>query len=113
MESLHDLINNWVKNERNGIIGCSALKKSYRDILVNNIGYKPLGHCVLILLKGSKDVIIDRMKEREHFMPISLLESQIDTLELPTSHETCIVCDIQLTVDQTVSYILHEIELFL
>ena len=113
LESLHNIIDKWVRHDEHGIIGCSALKKIYRDILVGNTEYKPLGHCVLVLLKGTKEVIASRMKEREHFMPISLLESQIDALELPAAQETSIVCDVQQSLQEIVSKIVREMESFL
>ncbi len=62
------------------IIACSALKESYRDILINDIENK----VKWILLSGSFDQIFERLKQRKnHFMPPSLLKSQFKTLEEP------------------------------
>ena len=85
-------------------MACSALKKSYRNILVGSVGYKPRGQCVLILLQGRKDVIMERMKQRkDHFMPDSLLQSQFDILELPGNEETSITCDVTCSTENVVT----------
>ncbi len=71
----------------------------------------PLGHCVLAVLHGSVDTIAERMKGREHFMPVGLLESQFGALELPLPHETSIVCDIIQSPDDTVHYIVQRLKM--
>ncbi|CAM3812307.1 gluconokinase [Rahnella victoriana] len=70
------------KNET-GIIVCSALKRRYRDALrKDNEGM------VFIYMKGSFDVIAERLKARAgHFMPTDLLRSQFDALEEPGEDE--------------------------
>lgn len=70
------------KNET-GVIVCSALKRRYRDALrKDNEGM------VFIYMKGSFDVIADRLKARAgHFMPTDLLRSQFDALEEPGDDE--------------------------
>ena len=67
--------------QEGAVLGCSALKEVYRDILAKGIGKE---HIVWVYLKGSFDQILQRMKARDaHFMPSSLLQSQFDTLEIP------------------------------
>lgn len=62
------------------VIACSALKKAYRKTLSGGMTDPP----VWIYLKGSYEVINDRMKNREdHFMPATLLKNQFDTMEPP------------------------------
>jgi gluconokinase len=71
-------------------VACSALKRSYRAIL---IGDRP--DAVLIYLRGSKALIEARMKARkDHFMPPALLDSQFATLEEPGQDEHAIIVDI-------------------
>jgi gluconokinase len=72
------------------VISCSALKRSYRDILRGDApGIR------FIYLKGGRELIAQRLAgRREHFMPPSLLESQITTLEEPLPGEDAWVCDI-------------------
>jgi gluconokinase len=80
----------------NVIIACSALKRGYRDILVQ-------GHpdTRIVYLRGDKDLIADRLNARTgHFMPPGLLDSQFRTLEEPTEDEHPLVVDIDATVEQ-------------
>lgn len=59
-----------------GVISCSALRRVYRDILVDAAPRTYFLH-----LTGDHDLIKSRMEHREHFMPASLLKSQEQTLE--------------------------------
>ena len=73
-----------------GIIACSALKRTYRDILV---GKRP--DVRLVYLKGDRDLIARRLAARDaHFMPPSLLDSQFASLEEPQPDEHAIVVSI-------------------
>ena len=73
-----------------GIITCSALKRSYRQII---IGDRP--EVRLVYLRGSRDVIAEHLAARRgHFMPASLLQSQIDTLEEPGPDEDPLTVDV-------------------
>lgn len=86
------------KNET-GIIVCSALKRRYRDRLrEGNQGM------VFLYLKGSFDVIMERLKARSgHFMPTDLLKSQFETLEEPGADEPDVICvDIDADIDEVV-----------
>ena len=59
---------------------CSALKRAYRDFLVEQAG-EPI---TFVYLDGSREVIGERMDRRHHeYMPASLLDSQFATLEIP------------------------------
>ena len=73
-----------------GVVTCSALKRSYRDIIIGD-----RRDVVLVYLKGSRDLIHQRLIARhEHFMPVALLDSQFATLEEPTPDEHPIVVDV-------------------
>ncbi len=80
------------------VIACSALKHSYRATLKQGIEL----HSKFIFLQGSFDLINERLKKRDHFMPASLLQSQIDTLEVPSD---ALSCDISHTPDEIVNQI--------
>jgi gluconokinase len=60
-------------------LACSALRQIYRDQLLEGLpGLR------FIYLKGSKELILERLQQRQnHFMPPSLIESQFATLEEP------------------------------
>jgi ribose 5-phosphate isomerase A len=84
----------WIDGQRArkqpGIITCSALKRAYRRIV---IGDRPEAR--LVYLRGGRDLIAQRLSGRSgHFMPASLLQSQIDTLEEPRPDEDSLTVDI-------------------
>ncbi len=84
-----------VRAGRSGIITCSALKQSYRDVLREGISGVLPADMTFLLLTGSQDQIGYRLTARmHHYMPPSLLESQLATLEPPTRDENAIVLDI-------------------
>jgi gluconokinase len=75
---------------QSAVVACSALKRSYRDILIGE-----RGGTILMYLRGSQALIAERMKARKgHFMPPALLDSQFATLEAPGPDERAIVVDI-------------------
>ncbi len=87
------------------IIACSALKRVYRDILIGD-----RRGVALIYLKGSRDLIGQRLRARRgHFMPPQLLDSQFATLEEPDVQERAIVVDVASTVDAIVDDILSQL----
>lgn len=70
-----------------GIITCSALKRKYRDVLREK-------NVVFVHLVGSKQLLGTRMSARlNHFMPTSLLDSQLETLEPLDADERGILID--------------------
>lgn len=70
-----------------GIITCSALKRRYRDVLRED-------NVIFVHLAGSKHLIGNRLSARlDHFMPTSLLDSQLATLEVPEADERHITID--------------------
>jgi gluconokinase len=73
------------------VMTCSALKRSYRDVL-----RAAAGELRFIYLRGPRAVIAERLGGRSgHFMPPSLLDSQLATLEEPSPDEGAWVCDIR------------------
>jgi gluconokinase/6-phosphogluconolactonase len=90
LRKIAETIDGWRARGESGVVTCSALKRSYRDIIV---GDRP--DVRLVYLKGSHDLIRQRMAARHgHFMPSSLLDSQFATLEEPSPDENAIVVDI-------------------
>lgn len=82
---------------RNTVFTCSALKRSYRDLLREGIG-----EMRLICLTAPRDLIRQRMVAREHFMPAELLDSQIEALELPTPEEQAIMLEMSEELDANI-----------
>jgi gluconokinase len=80
--ALNELARGWQAEGRGGIIACSALKQSYREMLMRGL---PEGSVAFVLLSGSQELIASRLAARHHeFMSPTLLESQLKTLELPS-----------------------------
>jgi gluconokinase len=82
------------------IVGCSALKRSYRDRLRAGAG----GPLHFVHLTGTPALIAARMAARKgHFMPPALLDSQFATLEPPGPDEGAITLDIADTLPDMVA----------
>ena len=86
LEDLQAAIKNWLQENKNVVLACSALKTTYRQMLI-------IDSCIqLVYLKGSFDVIENRLKARQnHFMTEKLLKSQFHDLEEP---DNCICVDV-------------------
>lgn len=70
----------WTR-ERHGagvstVLACSALRRAYRDVLRD--GDLPT---TFVHVTADPEVLLARMGRRRHFMPVDLLQSQLDTLE--------------------------------
>ncbi|WP_431298629.1 gluconokinase [Tabrizicola sp. BL-A-41-H6] len=81
------------------IVGCSALRRTYRDRLRAGAG----GPIRFIHLTGSRNVIAGRMAARTgHYMPPSLLDSQFAALEVPGPDEALAI-DIDQPLDAIIT----------
>jgi gluconokinase len=91
---------------QSAVVACSALKRSYRDILIG-----ARSDTVLLYLRGSKTLIAERMKQRKgHFMPAALLESQFATLEEPGADEHPVIVDIGGPPDQVIQDAIRQLK---
>jgi gluconokinase len=85
------------------VLACSALKQRYRDVLRSADPGLRFAH-----LTGERSLIAERMQERTaHYMPTSLLDSQLRDLEPLGSDEAGVVLDISLAPSTIVDQILH------
>ena len=101
--SLAKYIQNW-EDAGGAVLACSALKQSYRDILSSTTNDK----VSFIYLKGDQALLASRLRNRDpHFMPVTLLQSQFDTLEPP---ENALTVLLENTVENIVCDILQEIK---
>jgi carbohydrate kinase (thermoresistant glucokinase family) len=104
-----EAIAQWIERRldagENGLITCSALKRSYRAV-INRRGSGVL----FVFLDGSKATIAPRLAARHaHFMPPSLLDSQFADLENPEPDEPHIRVDIDAPPGAIAERILHEL----
>ena len=92
LEALVELVGTRHASGVGTVLACSALKRSYRDILRSTI---PSDESFVILLDADADTLRERMAERTgHFMPVSLLDSQLATLEPLEPDERGAVIDV-------------------
>jgi gluconokinase len=103
-----DAIAAWIKVKTKsgepGIVTCSALKKSYRDRL-------RAPNVIFVFINGPRAVIEARMASRErHYMPLSLLESQLAALEPPTSDENVLEVDLAAPPEEEAAAVLNALE---
>ena len=106
LRKIAEEIDGWRARDESGVLTCSALKRSYRDIIIGN-----LPGVTLVYLKGSYDLIRRRMVARhEHFMPVALLDSQFATLQEPAPDEHPITVDVSGRPAEVVVEIVHQLE---
>ena len=85
------------------VLACSALKESYRKLLMDQL---PIDKVVWVALHCEYALLEQRMKSRTHFMPVSLLKSQLKTLE-PLQNA------IQLNSSQSVDKLITQLKPYL
>ena len=106
LRKIAEKIDGWRARGESGVVTCSALKQSYRTII---IGDRP--GVTLVYLKGSYDLIRRRLAARhEHFMPVALLDSQFAALQEPTPDEYPITVDIGAKPFEIVAEIVRQLE---
>ena len=90
-----------LQNSAPVIVGCSALKRAYRDRIRAGVQ----GEVAFVHLSGDRDLITARMAQRQgHYMPLSLLDSQFAALEPPGPDEA-----VTVTIDQPLPDIVAQI----
>lgn len=81
------------------VTACSALKRAYRDYLVEQAG-EPIA---FIHLSGTKETIAERQADRPgHYMPAALLDSQFAALEVPKTPENVLSVSVAQPVEKIV-----------
>ncbi len=87
---------------RGVVVSCSALKRSYRDLLRAAASEVRFVH-----LHGAPELIAARLHGRSgHYMPASLLQSQLDTLEPPLADEDALSVDVAVAPGTIVAALL-------
>ena len=94
------LVGESLKGDAGRIASCSALKRAYREHIAAKAG-RPVA---FVFLDGSRELLESRIAARKgHFMPPSLLASQLATLERPSAGEHAKAFDIAQSVDEIVA----------
>jgi len=92
---------------RHGVVACSALKRRYREVLSGG-----RSDVRLVYLQASVDIVRERLSKREgHFMPVSLLESQYETLEEPGPEEAPIIVSVSDAPETIVADVVTRLKL--
>ncbi|WP_262403467.1 gluconokinase [Actinomadura sp. CNU-125] len=102
LRSIGDWMDGRIRAGKPGVVTCSALKRVYRDVLLDG------RDCVrLVLLDGDRDTIAARMRERKgHFFKPELLDSQFADYERPGPDEDTITVPVTGTPEEIVDRIL-------
>lgn len=98
-------IDAWLERGETGVVACSALKRAYRDTV---IGGRPAVR--LVHLTAPRALLADRLRGRHgHYMPASLLDSQLETLEPPGPEERAIAVAVDAPVETIVERIVEKL----
>jgi gluconokinase len=93
------------------VITCSALRRVYREKLSEGLTERTDSSVRFIFLDAPKELIKERMMRRQHeYMPVSLLDSQFATLEVPGADEPVIRISVAGSEDETFEQITEVIE---
>ncbi len=99
LDKVGQLLSKGSKGDRPVVVSCSALKRAYRDRLRDLAG-QPVN---FVFLQGDRALLAARMAERRHeYMPLSLLDSQLATLELPQAEPDVVTIDINQPLEAIV-----------
>ncbi|ARU51040.1 gluconate kinase [Cellulosimicrobium cellulans] len=102
LEAIRDWLSAEAEAGRSGVVTCSALKRSYRDLLRT-----ARGRVCFVHLDGSPELLAERMEHRSgHFMPTSLLPSQLATLEPLDDDEPGFTVDVTRTPEEIADLVL-------
>ncbi|WP_374309272.1 gluconokinase [Dongia sp.] len=103
LDAIGQALDQAVRDGKRVVLACSALKQAYRDRLLKEGGRTGF----TVFLKGEPDLIAARMSGRSgHYMPPTLLPSQLATLEPP---KDAIVIDIAKARDEILREILSRL----
>jgi len=98
LETMQAAIDQWLEQNQNVVLTCSALKQKYRQML-----WRDAEQIKIVYLKGTFELIESRLKQRQdHFMKSDLLKSQFEDLEEP---EGVILADISQTPSEIIEKI--------
>jgi gluconokinase len=102
LDALHDVMANWHRQGKSGILTCSSLKETYRERLTAG-----LPEARFIWLDPPRGVLAERMAHRPgHFMSPALLDSQLATLQPPVGAANTLRLDGSEPIDQAIQRIL-------
>jgi gluconokinase len=88
------------------VVACSALKKAYRDVLRQGAP-----DVLFVHLQGSPEVLTQRLQQRTgHYMPATLLQSQLAILEPLTTSESALTLDMRMPAEQQCQQVMQHLQ---
>jgi gluconokinase len=107
LQAIADEIDRLCRLGGNVVVACSALKRAYRDVLVHG-----RADVRIVYLDGTHELIASRLAARKgHFMPPTLLESQLKTLQPPGADENPVTVSIDASAEAIVDDIVRKLAL--
>lgn len=106
LQALSERLRQSVQNAQGLVVACSALKKTYRDVLRQGAP-----DVLFVHLQGSPEVLTQRMRQRTaHYMPATLLQSQLAILEPPQSPEMAMTLDMLLPAERQCKQVMQYLQ---
>ena len=108
LDLLGEAIGKAVRTDGVAVAACSALKRAYRDRLRRAIG----ANTVFVLLEVGREELVRRLNSRPgHYMPASLIDSQLAILEPPSADERAITIDSTVPLEREADQLLRQLAL--
>jgi carbohydrate kinase (thermoresistant glucokinase family) len=105
LQAIRSFISTQLHVGESAVVACSALKGRYREVLMVDPE-----SVMLVYLKGARELLLQRLAARQgHFMPPSLLDSQLADLEEPDP-TNALVCDIAEPPEKLVAHLRSALE---
>lgn len=105
LETIAQRLHNAHERGQGLVVSCSALKRRYRDLLRTGAPDVRFVH-----LHGTPTLLAARLRSRSgHYMPASLLQSQLEALELPGADERAIAIDCARTPEAALARLLMQL----
>ncbi len=90
-----------------GLITCSALKRAYRDRLIDGRREQVR----ILYLQATRETLMSRLQRRRgHYMPPDLLDSQLDALEEPSPDENPIIVSVEQSTEDMAREVLVKLK---
>jgi carbohydrate kinase (thermoresistant glucokinase family) len=106
LQALSERLQQSVSQEQGLVVACSALKKIYRDVLRQGAP-----DVLFVHLQGSPEVLTQRLQQRTgHYMPATLLQSQLAILEPLTTSESAMTLDMRMPAEQQCQQVMQHLQ---
>jgi gluconokinase len=106
LQALSQRLQQSVNQAQGLVLACSALKKAYRDVLRQGAP-----DVLFVHLQGSPEVLAQRLQQRTaHYMPATLLQSQLAILEPPLHSEAAMSLDMLLPPEQQCQHVMQYLQ---